>query len=682
MRLADLTAAVHAAFDPDAAMTDVAEVSGHDRYQASAGISAASAYVAERAEAAGLTDVTVLRFPADGAPHWWTYRAPLPWTPVRASLSCAGHTLIRYPEHPYTLAANSAATPPGGRIARCVRWSAVRDGADPAGALVVADVPAPLPAVIGALTAAGAVAVAMDVIGSRPGREPGQVGRIELPPGSALAAFSLTADQLAWLITAADRSATAVVEVQIDPTDHGVRVVTARLPGGSEDELLLTAHLCHPRPGANDNASGVAALLGVARVLAAMRAGSGPDASHGRGLGRPGVRFVWGPEFVGVAAYLHDIVHAGLAAPPVIAVNVDMAGQDVPRCGGPLVIERGPDDLPSFLPALAERCAALLPPVTRSYSGAVPCDPWTWRATPFAGASDHALVADAPTRCPAIALGHWPDRLNHSSADTLGAVDPVELRRTAAIAGAAVAAVRGRTDPDLAGDVAEATVSWAAEHILAALPGRRQPPGQPRRQAAGQGVLDPLAEPNAWRLLEHRAGTASGAVLALDVAGVAPAQRESAARWVDSIAAAARDRLAGGHHGRTPVRPPTAADPDPGPDPGPGPAGTAAEQPGLLTGGGPLRRCWAGPVNLRALAEAAAPADRTWLDDQLAQDRGGGYARAIALLLSVNGKRDRQAMAWWAALSSELPLAASFAARFTDLICRAGWAAGPQDGGC
>jgi hypothetical protein len=86
-------------------------------------------------------------------------------------------------------------------------------------------------------------------------------------------------------------------------------------------------------------------------------------------------------------------------------------------------------------------------------------------------------------------------------------------------------------------------------------------------------------------------------------------------------------------------------------------------------------------VNLRALAEAATPADRAWLDDQLARDRGGGYARAVALLRSVNGERDRHEMAWWAALSSELPVPVAFAARFTDLICRAGWAS-PGSGGC
>jgi len=669
MGLADLVAAVHAEFDADAAMADVAAVSGHDRYQASAGIKAAAEYVAARAEAAGLADVAVLSFPADGTRRWWTYRAPLPWTPVRASLSCDGTVLIRYPEQPYTLAANSAGTPPGGRTARCVRWSAVRDGADPAGALVIVDAPAVLAAIAGPLTSAGAVAVAADALGGLADREPGQVGRIELPAGSALSAFSLTQDQLARLAAAADRGVIAEVAVEVDDTDLGLPVVTARLPGTSDDELLLAAHLCHPRPGANDNASGVAALLGVARVLAGGRDGAGrgqgsagSGKGSGAGSGQPDIRFVWGPEFVGVAAYLHDVVQAGRAAVPSLAVNVDMAGENVQRCGGPLVIERGPDDLPSFLPALAERCAALLPPDSRSYSGAVPCDPWTWRATPFAGGSDHALLADAPTRCPAIALGHWPDRTNHSSADTLDVVDPAELRRTAVVAGAVVAAVRGRPDPCIAADVADATVSWAAEHVLAALPGRRLParsasPADPaHRLADGPAngpVLDPRAEASTRRWLDHRAKVAVGAVRALGLAGATEPQIQSAARWVTSIADAAAGRLTGAGDG--------AADHLAGPA---------------------LARSWPGPANLRALAEAAPADDRAWLDAWLARDRGGSYARALALMHSLNGERDRQGMAWWAALSSELPIQADFADRFLDLLCRAGWAGVPAPGGC
>src|ERR1700722_3997895 len=123
MRLADLVAALHREFDADLAMADVHAICAHDRYQASAGIAAAADYVAGRATAAGLADVTVLSFPADGAKRWWTYRAPRSWTPVRATLAVGGAALVSYPAQPYTLAAYSAPTPAGGRRLPLVRYS-------------------------------------------------------------------------------------------------------------------------------------------------------------------------------------------------------------------------------------------------------------------------------------------------------------------------------------------------------------------------------------------------------------------------------------------------------------------------------------------------------------------------------------------------------------------------------
>jgi hypothetical protein len=641
MRLSTLVKSVHDAFEPDLAMADVATVSEHDRYQASAGIAAAAAYVAERAAAAGLADVRILSFPADGAQRWWTYRSPLSWTPVRASIALGDAVLLRYPEQPYTLAAYSAPVPR--RRIPVVRWSKARGCPVARGALVVADDGTEFGAVAGALGPAGAVAVAADPLAGRTDRLPGQTGRLELRPGSRLAGFSLAPGVLRALLDAADRGDHVAVEVAVDQARREMPVVTGCLPCSEEsgEEMLLSAHLCHPRPGANDNASGVAALLGAARVLTRK---DGPGAEPG-----PGIRFLWGPEFTGVAAYLHDVVMAGAARPPVLAVNVDMAGQDVTRCGGPLVIERGPDDIPSFLPALAERCAGLLP-ARRSYSGAVPCDPWTWRAVPFAGGSDHALLADDPVRSAVIALGHWPDRANHSSADTPELVDPAELRRTAVIACATVAAVRGRADPGLSGDIADAALSWAAARILAVLPGQR--PARPA-EAAGPDTIDPLADGSARRLLKHRSAVSREVTRSVSAAGLGPEWVRSAQAWVASVAQVVMDRLP--------------------------PAAPVQSTDARAAGGAVLERRWTGPATLRALMAAARPEDSDWLASQLAADRGGNYARATALMRAVNGSRDRPEVTWWAALSSELPITEGFASRFLGILGAAGWTSG---GGC
>lgn len=512
--------AVHAAIDPAAAMGDVRRLAELDRHQSSAGIAVAAGYVAERAERAGLADVRVLRFPADGRTSWWTWRSPPAWTPVRSTLAIAGldgrplRTVVSTPDQPYALAAYSAATPPGGLTAPLRLWS---DGGDRRGTVLLLDDGSP----VGPALAAGAVAVVADVL---PGRvEPGQVGRLELPPGSPVPAFSVTAAQLHGLVNWARTGGHAHVEVVAATGAGELPVVTGVLPGTGPEELLLTAHLCHPRPSANDNASGVAALLALVPVL------DRPS--------RVGVRFVWGPEFLGLAAYLHS----GHGPAPLAAVNVDMAGEDQGRCGGPLIVERSPDDLPSYLNGAVEGAAAALPAAAVSYSGAVGCDTRAWRATPFVGASDHLLVVEPPTGRPAVSLGHWPDRFNHSSLDTVDKVDPAELRRTATVAGAAVATIRAAADGEPA-DLLDAVVRWSADRVLAA--------------------------PDA-AALAHRAAVGAASIRA--VGELAPGTAEDSARWLTDLAATAAHRPG--------LRPASAAPPD-------GPA---------------YARGWEGPVNLRAL---------------------------------------------------------------------------------
>jgi len=79
-------------------------------------------------------------------------------------------------------------------------------------------------------------------------------------------------------------------------------------------------------------------------------------------------------------------------------------------------------------------------------------------------------------------------------------------------------------------------------------------------------------------------------------------------------------------------------------------------------------------MNLRHLAECADPDDRRWLDEVTAHDRGGSYARLLALSRGIDGRRDRTAVAWWAALTSELAVPVPMARRFLGTLCRAGWA--------
>jgi Domain of unknown function (DUF2172). len=59
----------------------------------------------------------------------------------------------------------------------------------------------------------------------------------------------------------------AVVEARLFPGE--MHVVTGLIPGRrpQDGEVLIIAHLCHPKPGANDNASGCGLAMEIARAL-------------------------------------------------------------------------------------------------------------------------------------------------------------------------------------------------------------------------------------------------------------------------------------------------------------------------------------------------------------------------------------------------------------------------------
>ena len=130
-------------------------------------------------------------------------------------------------------------------------------------------------------------------------------------------------------------------------------IVVAHIRGTEPDgkELVLSAHLDHPKESANDNASGSGAILDMARALRELIA-------SGR-LARPrhSIRFLWVPEWNGTMAYLDK--HTELLGPPLggkflANVNMDMVGENLEMLHSRLIITRTPDSTPSVLDDVVE----------------------------------------------------------------------------------------------------------------------------------------------------------------------------------------------------------------------------------------------------------------------------------------------------------------------------------------
>jgi aminopeptidase YwaD len=155
---------------------------------------------------------------------------------------------------------------------------------------------------------------------------------------------------------------------------------------GARKPVLLLAHLCHPRPGANDNASGAALLAELVRVLQTVP------------LERE-VIALWIPEFYGTIAWLID-QKPDLAC----AINMDMVGEDQAKTSSTLEVTATPWSLPSFI-------ADLMAVNLTTHDFRLMLTGFTW-------GSDHAILNDASVHVPALSLTQWPDRFYHSSDDT------------------------------------------------------------------------------------------------------------------------------------------------------------------------------------------------------------------------------------------------------------------------
>ncbi|NIV36831.1 MAG: DUF4910 domain-containing protein, partial [Anaerolineae bacterium] len=208
--------------------------------------------------------------------------------------------------------------------------------------------------------------------------------------------------------------------------DGTLEVVSATIPGKSAEEIVLVGHLCHPRPSCNDNASGAAAVLEVARALQSL-IGAGTLPRPGRTL-----RFLWVPEMTGTYAFL--AAHESHIPRMVAGLNLDMVGQDQGQCGSSFLLERPPDALPSFAADLLARMRERLFPEVKTHTqlGGYPL--FRHALIPFSGGSDHYIFSDPSVAVPMPMLIQWPDRYYHTTADTLDRVDPAMLDRVCVLA--------------------------------------------------------------------------------------------------------------------------------------------------------------------------------------------------------------------------------------------------------
>jgi aminopeptidase YwaD len=258
-----------------------------------------------------------------------------------------------------------------------------------------------------------------------------------------------------------------VIESNMEP--YELQDVVCHIPGTDPDsgEVIFSAHLFegYVKQGANDNKSGSAGILEVARVLHTL-IGDGK-------LPRPKrtIRFLWGPEFSGTGPWVKankDIMDKTLCN-----INMDMVGEWLSKHQAFMCLMRTTYGNAHYINDVMENYYRFIGEGNReriqNRSGAekVPHrvvapsgadEPFYYSIETHYGASDHEVFNDWSVGVPGVMMIAWPDKWYHLSGDNADKADPTQLKRIVII-GAAAAYTIANADDDMAVKIAGETAS-------------------------------------------------------------------------------------------------------------------------------------------------------------------------------------------------------------------------------
>jgi len=445
----------------EAAKRNLEGVARNHRQRGSRGFHAAAELVAERARTYGLSDVSILQFPADGKIFYGTQRSRLAWDADFAELwemrkNRDGDTwnpavlIASYEGMPVALAEDSESADVTADLVDVGNGAAEGDyvGKDVRGKIVLAGVP---PGGVQGLAvekfgAAGIISYAQNQRTAWWGEDENLVrwGHLESFPKTKTFAFMVSLKTARALRERLARGEQIHLHAAVRAGQHAANyeVVTATIPGADpklkQEEIVFSCHLDHQRPGANDNASGCVTILEVARTLQKL-------ITEGK-LARPArtIRFIWPPEIEGTTTLLN--ARPEMAQHIKVAIHMDMVG------GGPVTkaifhVTRGPMSLPSFVHDVAEafgdfanqQTEKLAKTGVAEYPLVAPeggKEPLLAEFAPFSMGSDHDVYQEGSFRIPAIYMNDWPDRYIHTNFDSAANIDPTKLKRAAFIGAA------------------------------------------------------------------------------------------------------------------------------------------------------------------------------------------------------------------------------------------------------
>ena len=449
----------------DAAKRHVEFFALHHRMRGSRPFRSSADYIAAQLKSYGIEDVRLEQLPADGKVFYGTQRSRPAWDAEFAELwlmqdGKPAERLGSWDANPLVLAQDSesgqaeaelvdvgSGTADSGYGGKNVRGKFVLTSSQPEAVQELA---------IGKYGAAAIVSYAPNQRTAWSGDNPDQVrwGHLGTFSPYKTFAFMISLRRAGELQARLARGEKLVLRGVVRAGQHAgsYDIVSASIPGADPElraqEIVFSCHLDHPRPGANDNASGCATILEIARAFGKLiREKKMPAPART-------LRFVWPPEIEGTIALLN--ARPDWAQRIKAAIHMDMVGGG-PQTKAVFHITRSPASLPSFINDVAESIAEFVNRETYLFAAGSETDfpliernggkePLMAHMTRFTMGSDHQVYTDSSWSVPAIYLNDWPDRNIHTTFDTPAVIDPTKLKRAGFI-GAASAFVLANLQP-------------------------------------------------------------------------------------------------------------------------------------------------------------------------------------------------------------------------------------------
>jgi hypothetical protein len=466
-------ASLNQRFDDRAAMDLVVFMDQYWRNAANEGFNASIDEIKHRLATGGFGVRTA--GPAEGPSVWveefgraqgWDYTVGT--LTLLADMARPDEELLSRERHRVALCINSFSTPPGGVVAPIVdvgegRGAADYDGKDVRGAVVLGDAGAGRLWQM-AVVQRGAIGVVSTEMESyiRPGPPDSPVDRSpqsewdvlqwgSVPYDEARRGFGFKATpRAAARIRArlAAGSARVRVEVASSFSPGAVRSLVAEIPGAvkPQERVLLVAHV--QEPGANDNASGCATLVELARaIVQGIRDQKVP--APGRTL-----TFIWGDEIRASRQWIAD--HPAEAKQVRYMFSLDMTGENTRLTGGTFLIEKAPDPAAVWprpsdphtewgsSPVKAESLRGTL--LNDLFLAVCLAGTGTVQTNPYEGGSDHSVFLASGV--PSVLAWHFPDRFYHASLDRPAMTSANEMKSVGVCTAATALLLAGATERD------------------------------------------------------------------------------------------------------------------------------------------------------------------------------------------------------------------------------------------